>query len=92
MEESIIKQIPTIKIPNVVFRNKGNLEFEMLTESAGSLPSYSNGSAYSDLDNDGDLDLVVNNINQKALLLENKSSDSINNNYISFSLKGDSIV
>ena len=91
LEESIIKQIPTIKIPNVVFRNKGNLEFEMLTESAGSLPSYSNGSAYSDLDNDGDLDLVVNNINQKALLLENKSSDSITNNYLSFSLKGDSI-
>lgn len=90
LEESIIKQIPTIKIPNVVFRNKGNLEFEMLTDRAGALPSYSNGSAYSDLDNDGDLDLVVNTINQKALLLENKSTDKIKNNYISFSLKGDS--
>ncbi len=91
LEESIIKQIPTIKIPNVVFRNKGNLEFDMLTDEAGSNPSYSNGSAYSDLDNDGDLDLVVNTINQTALLLENKSTDSIKNNFISFSLKGDSI-
>ena len=91
LEESIIKQIPTIKIPNVVFRNKGDLEFEMLTEKAGSNPSYSNGSAYSDLDNDGDLDIVVNTINQTALLLENKSTDTINNNYISFTLKGDSI-
>ena len=91
LEESIIKQIPTIKIPNVVFRNKGNFEFEMLTDKAGSSPSYSNGSAYSDLDNDGDLDMVVNNINQPALLLENKSTDTITNNYISFSLKGDRI-
>ncbi len=90
LEESIIKQIPTIKIPNVVFRNKGNLQFEMLTDKAGSDPSYSNGSAYSDLDNDGDLDVVVNTINQTALLLENKSTDTINNNFISFTLKGDS--
>lgn len=91
LEESIIKQIPTIKIPNVVFRNKGNLEFEMLTDKAGSNPSYSNGSAYSDLDNDGDLDVIVNTINQTALLLENKSTDTISNNFISFTLKGDSI-
>lgn len=91
LEESIIKQIPTIKIPNVVFRNKGNLEFEMLTDKAGSNPSYSNGSAYSDLDNDGDLDVVINTINQTALLLENKSTDTISNNFISFTLKGDSI-
>jgi len=68
LEESIIKQIPTIKIPNVVFRNKNNLEFEMLTNKAGSTPSYSNGSAYSDLDNDGDLDIIVNTINQAALV------------------------
>jgi len=91
LEESIIKQIPTIKIPNVVFRNKNNLEFEMLTNKAGSTPSYSNGSAYSDLDNDGDLDIIVNTINQAALVLENKSTDTVHNNFISFSLKGDSI-
>ena len=49
------------------------------------------GPAYSDLDNDGDLDLVINNINQKASILENKSLRGVENNYVSFTIKGDSL-
>jgi hypothetical protein len=89
IEIKLIDQMPTINIPNVLFRNKGNLEFERLTNASGLHPSYSNGAAYSDLDNDGDLDIVVNNINQNALVLENKSPDQAQNNFISFKLKGD---
>ncbi|PIY09431.1 MAG: RNA-binding protein [Flavobacteriaceae bacterium CG_4_10_14_3_um_filter_33_47] len=89
IERKLIEKMPTINISNIIFRNKGNLEFEKLTHQAGLEPSYSNGAAYSDLDNDGDVDLVVNNINQKALLLENKSHSNKRHNYISFTLKGD---
>ncbi len=89
IEKKLIDQMPTINIPNVLFRNKGTLEFERLTNASGLQPSYSNGAAYSDLDNDGDLDIVVNNINQKAFVLENRSSNQANNNFISFELRGD---
>ncbi|MCF6295133.1 MAG: VCBS repeat-containing protein [Flavobacteriaceae bacterium] len=89
IERLLIDEMPAIKITNVIFRNKGNLEFERLTNQSGLKPSYSNGAAYSDLDNDGDLDLVINNINQEATLLENKSPSNKQNNHISFTLKGD---
>lgn len=88
IEKKLIDQIPTVKVSNTVFKNNGNLEFERLNETAGFTPSYSNGAAYSDLDNDGDLDLVVNNINEKASLLENRSELQQGNNYVSFTLKG----
>ncbi len=55
---------------------------------SGFKASFSNGSAYSDLDNDGDVDLVINNINQKASILENKSEDNLTNNYVSISFEG----
>ncbi|MEE9362612.1 MAG: VCBS repeat-containing protein [Cellulophaga sp.] len=89
IERKLIDEMPAVQIPNVIFRNKGNLEFERLTEQSGLTASYANGSVYSDLDNDGDLDLVINNINEKASILENKSPGSNDNNFISFSLQGD---
>ena len=89
LERKLIEEMPTINIPNVVFRNKGNFEFERLMATSGQKASYSNGAAYGDLDNDGDLDIVVNNINQKASILENVSTRGSKNNFISFSLKGD---
>jgi hypothetical protein len=89
IEQLLIKKMPTVKIPNVVFQNKGNLRFDRFTERSGLSPSFSNGAAYSDLDNDGDLDIVVNNINQKAELLENKSDLDSTNNFIAFNLFGD---
>ena len=92
IEKKLIEEMPMVHISNIVFRNKGLLEFEKTTTTSGLKPSYSNGAAYSDLDLDGDLDLVVNNINQKAFVLENKSKSEILNNFVSFSLKGDSIL
>ena len=74
MKEELINQMPELKIPNMLFKNKGNFDFGNIKESFFGEPSYSNGSAYSDLDNDGDLDLIVNNINSIASILENKSS------------------
>lgn len=88
IEKKLIDQMPTINISNVLFRNKGTLEFERFTNASGLQPSYSNGAAYGDLDNDGDLDIVVNNINQKAFVLENRSSNQASNNFISFELRG----
>ena len=66
---------PEIKIPNQFYRNNGSLQFVNLSDSLfKNPPTFSNGSAYADLDNDGDLDLVVNNINDPALIYENKSN------------------
>jgi hypothetical protein len=64
--------IPVVKIPNYVFRNNGDLTFTDVTKAWGfDLPSFSNGAAFADLDNDGDLDYVINNINSEASLYEN---------------------
>ena len=70
-----------------MFRNNGDFTFDDKRKDWGlDEPSFSNGSAYGDLDNDGDLDLVVNNVNSKAFVFENKSKN--NNNFISIRLKG----
>ncbi|CAM3342216.1 VCBS repeat-containing protein [Zobellia roscoffensis] len=75
-KEKLLAAIPEIKIPNFMFNNQGNLKFKDSTKDWGlNLPTYSTGAAYGDLDQDGDLDLVVNNINDNALLLENKSNE-----------------
>ncbi|QRR01809.1 VCBS repeat-containing protein [Dyadobacter sandarakinus] len=70
----MLDYIPSIKIRNFAFRNKGNLSFEDVTEQWGiELPGFSNGAAYADLDNDGDLDYVVNNINDSSMVYRNNS-------------------
>ncbi len=74
-KEKLIAAIPEIKIPNFMFRNKGDLTFEDVTNTWGfNFGTYSNGAAYGDLDQDGDLDLVINNINDPVLLMENHSN------------------
>ncbi|MES2733692.1 MAG: VCBS repeat-containing protein [Bacteroidota bacterium] len=85
------KQMPGLKKSNYLFRNKGDLTFEDRTMAWGlSLPSYSNGAAYGDLDNDGDLDIVVNNIDDPAFVYENTTADSKQNHYLKIRLKGSS--
>jgi len=65
-----------VKKPNVIFRNKGNLFFEDMTKTWGMYqPSYSTGSVFSDLDNDGDLDLVLNNLYDPASVYRNNLND-----------------
>jgi len=89
-KEKLIAAIPEIKIPNFMFRNTGDLNFEDVTDSWGlNFGTYSNGAAYGDLDNDGDLDLVINNINDPVLLMENRLSQiNPDSHYLRVKLKG----
>ncbi len=86
-----LNKLPGIKIKNYFYRNTGDLGFENITEKAGiKEPTYSNGMAYADFDNDGDLDLVINNIDDPAGVFENQSDRNPLRNYIKFKFKGKS--
>ncbi len=68
----LIDRLPSKKVPNYFYKNNGGVTFSNVTDTwSKKKDSYSNGCAYADLDNDGDLDLVVNNVNEKAFVLEN---------------------
>lgn len=70
--QMLLDSIPIVKIPNYAFRNNGDLTFTDKSREWGlGIPSFSNGAVYVDLDLDGDLDYVVNNINQEAFVFEN---------------------
>jgi hypothetical protein len=87
--DKVLEHIPVKQMLNKAFRNIGNLKFEDIGESWGfTQPSFSNGAAYADLDNDGDLDLIVNNINQKSFVYKNNSREINKNNYLGILLKG----
>lgn len=88
--ENIINRMPSNPIPNYSLKNNGDLTFTNMSKEWGlDIPSFSNGSAYGDLDNDGDLDLVVNNVNQPSFIFENTTSDTEAKNFISVDLKGE---
>ncbi len=75
IERELIKTMPSIKIPNYAFKGSENLQLLEVSKSWGlDEDSYSNGSAYADLDNDGDLEIIVNNVNGPAFIYENKSN------------------
>jgi len=83
----LIDKIPSVKINNYAFKNNGDLSFADVSKEWGIIePSFSNGAAYGDLDNDGDLDYVVNNINQEASVYENKNLTQTN--WLRIQLKG----
>ncbi|MFN4256803.1 MAG: VCBS repeat-containing protein [Saprospiraceae bacterium] len=86
----LIDSIPSEKVPNYAFRNNGDLTFSNLTSEWGlAQPSFSNGSAYGDLDNDGDLDLVVNNANMEAFVYRNDADKHLKtNHFLKFELRG----
>jgi hypothetical protein len=86
--QTVIDKMPSVPIPNKAFRNKGQLRFSDEGMNWGfDQPTFSNGASYADLDNDGDLDLVISNVNQKALVYKNNSSEQHKAGYISVSLK-----
>lgn len=85
----VLNRMPSNPLLNKVFRNKGDLTFEDAGDRWGfTTPSFSNGAAYGDLDNDGDLDLVINNVNQDAFLYQNHSKEQNKNHHLSVQLKG----
>ncbi|MGZ8556708.1 MAG: VCBS repeat-containing protein [Chitinophagaceae bacterium] len=76
-----------IKVRNYLFKNKGDLKFENVSESWGFADStFSNGAAVADFDNDGDLDLVINNLDEEASLYENVTDKK--NNHVRIKLEG----
>lgn len=86
-----IEKMPTIKIPDYIFRNMGNGSFEKKTNDWGlEYNRISAGAAYADLDNDGDMDLVVNHTNDYAGIYKNNNESIIKNNYLRIKLQGDS--
>lgn len=92
--EDLLKQIPSVKVPNYIFRNNGDLTFKDVSSEWGmTMPSFSNGAAYADLDNDGDLDYVVSNINDPVSLYENtlysSGEQDHKSHYLRIKLKGD---
>ena len=79
------QNIPSEAISNFIFQNNKDLSFSDVTEEWGlDYKNFSNGTAYADLDNDGDLEIIVNNIDQEAQIFNNNSSY----NYIKIKLKG----
>jgi hypothetical protein len=87
--DQILKNVPVTPMLHKVFQNKGNLRFSDVGMDWGfTQRSFSNGAAYGDLDNDGDLDLVINNENSPAFVYRNNSREQNKNNYIGIFLKG----
>ncbi len=88
--KKLVSLMPQDPVSNVAFKNRGGQRFEDATQLWGlEALSHSNGAAYADLDNDGDLELVVNNINQKAYIIENHANEKLpDNNHLKIRLHG----
>jgi enediyne biosynthesis protein E4 len=85
----IVRNIPEIKLRNKLFKSAGNLRYkDQETAILNNKKSYSNGAAYADFDNDGDLDIVTTNINDKAFIYENIAKKDENHAQLTLQLRG----
>ncbi len=85
----MLKQVTGAFLPNYLYQNNHDLTFKDQSKNWGFTEnSYSNGVAYADLDNDGDLDLIVNNLNQEAFLYKNNADKNPDNHYLTIKLEG----
>jgi hypothetical protein len=90
--QDVVSKMPSTPVSNYAFKNNGDLNFTNSTKEWGfDTPSFSNGAAYADLDNDGDLDFVINNVNQDVFVYKNNTNEQTNNNYIKVKLEGSNL-
>jgi hypothetical protein len=83
--DNFLEAMPAQKLKNLLFLQEADLEFSSTSEAEVGTPNFSNGAAYADFDKDGDLDIIINNINATASLLENTNKPA--NNFVAFQLK-----
>lgn len=85
----LVKKMPSNKLQNYLFRNRGDLSFEKVSDAWGFVKkTVSNAAAYADFDNDGDMDLLIGNNNEPVQLFENKTSQNKKRNFMQVFLKG----
>ena len=89
-DKEMLAVIPVVKVPNYLYENQGNLTFINKAQEWGmELPVFSSGAAFADLDNDGDLEYVSNNINEQAYVFENKTNEyTLKKNFLQIELNG----
>ncbi len=88
--KALVQEIPQKPNKNYFYKNKGDLTFENTSETwmKDNANTFSNGAVYADLDNDGDLDLIINNVDEVATILKNNSNLLEKNNYIKLQFNG----
>jgi len=91
-DKVLYDKMPLYPYYNYIYKNNGDLTFSNMAGEWGfNTRSYSNGSAYADLDNDGDLDLVANNINEPAYIYRNNATNQPGKHFLSVALKGEGL-
>src|SRR5690606_1458823 len=87
---ALVASMPQVRVPNYAFRNRGDLTFESVAEAWGlDDDAFASGAAYADLDNDGDLDLVTNNLFEPAGIFRNLTRERTGRRYLTVVLRGD---